>query len=74
MFQYEKIMDVSNYSEYEARVCGYIGELLLETWIKRNNILFKEIKYRFIGEKHWGKKIFKFLKSKFIKKSRTFNE
>ena len=73
LFKYEKMMDVSKYNEYESRLCGYIGELLLETWIRKNNIKYKEIKYRFIGEKHWFKKIFRFIMHKFIRKSRAFN-
>ena len=52
---------------------GLTSELLLETWIRKNNIKYKEIKYRFIGEKHWFKKIFRFIMHKFIKKSRAFN-
>jgi hypothetical protein len=72
LFEYEKKMDVTGYNEYESRLCGYIGELMLEVWIQKNDIKYKEIKYRFIGQKHPFVKAWRFLKHKFSKKSRPF--
>lgn len=72
LFEYEKRMDVENYSEYEARLCGYIGELLLETWMQYKKVPFKELKYEFVGQKHWGGKIYNFLLTKFFKSKRSF--
>lgn len=66
LFKYEKIMDVSNYSEYQARLCGFIGERLLELWIRHNKIAYKEIKYGFIDGNHLKEKITKFLKHRFF--------
>lgn len=74
LFEYEKVMNVDGYNEYESRLCGYIGELLLETWIRQNNIPFKEIRYGFVGKKNWIKKILNFLKTKYIKSERTFSD
>lgn len=67
--QYEKLVDVSGYSEYQARICGFIGERLLEVWIRKNNVKYKEIKYGFIDGNHFFEKVLKFIKHSFSKRN-----
>ena len=38
----EKTLDISNYSDYEARVFGYLAELLVDVYINANNLKYKE--------------------------------
>lgn len=44
LFEVEKRIDVSNYSQQEARIFGYISERLLGVWILHNNIKVKELR------------------------------
>lgn len=61
----EKRIDISNYSVSEQRIFGYISELLLDVWVEYNNIKYTELPVMFMGNQHWFKKIFTFLKRKF---------
>ena len=36
LFELEKQVDISNYSEYEARIYGFIAERLLNVWVLKN--------------------------------------
>lgn len=58
-------IDISRYSVQEARVFGYISELLLDVWIEKNNVKFGEIKWHQIGPKHTIRKILAFVGRKF---------
>lgn len=60
----EKRVDISNYSEYEKRIFGFISEILLDVWVDKNKINYTEKPVMFIGKQHWGKKIFSFLARK----------
>lgn len=41
LFELEKITDISYYSSAQARVYGYLSELLLNVWINKNNLKVK---------------------------------
>ena len=45
LFDLEKITDLSEYTPAEARIFGYISELLLNVWVKQNNL---KIKYYYL--------------------------
>lgn len=62
----EKRTDLTNYSESEARIFGYISELLLDVWLDYNQIKYKEVKVIFMERQNWIVKVYKFLKRKFI--------
>lgn len=63
--QVESKLDISDWNQSEARVYGYISELLLDVWLDQHNDLkYKELSVGFIGNQHWGTKIFNFLKRK----------
>jgi hypothetical protein len=74
LFEIEKRIDVSSYNVYETRVCGYIAEFLLDTWIEKNNIKYYEKRISFLEKQNWIKKGFVFLRNKVSKKWRVFNE
>lgn len=51
-------------TEIEQRLCGYIGEVLLDVWIEKNNIQYEEIDFMFMEQQNWLKKGLEFLKRK----------
>ena len=72
LFELEKRIDTSNYDVYESRVCGYIAEFLLDTWLEKNNIQYQEVELKFMEPRSLFKKYLLFLKNKFIKNQRIF--
>lgn len=65
LFELEKIVDVSQMSSFEARLFGRISELLLDVWLDKNKIAYKEIGFVQMGDENLGSKIKGFLKAKF---------
>ena len=55
LFELEKRLDISDYSAYDRRVFGFVGERLLDVWIRANDIPYVE-----------PTKIIRFLKRKFL--------
>lgn len=43
LFELEKITDLSNYTQTEARIYGYISELLLNVYVHKNGLKVKEL-------------------------------
>jgi hypothetical protein len=68
LFELEKRLDISAYSAFEARVFGRIGELLLNVWVEKNRISYKEVPYIFMEDAKWNRKIMNFLLAKFLHK------
>jgi hypothetical protein len=60
----ERRLDISGYSEEEARVFGRIGELMLDVWLEANGITYKEIGMMFMERQNWVKKATLFLARK----------
>lgn len=65
LFQVEREIDISGYSESEARVFGYLSERMLDVWIDTNEVLYQELSVVFMEQQHWGRKGLAFLKRKF---------
>lgn len=61
----EKEIDISNYSVQEARVFGYISELLMDVWLYTTKESYKELSWGQIGSKHLVKKSISFISRKF---------
>lgn len=61
----EKKVDVSQYDAFQARLFGRISELLLDVWIERKKLSYKEIPYIHMEYINWIDKGVKFLKAKF---------
>lgn len=64
LFELEKRIDISNYTTMEARVFGFISELLLDVWLETKQIKYKEINVSFMEKQNWLKKGGLFLKRK----------
>lgn len=54
LFEVEKRTDISNYSDAEARIYGYLSEILLNVWIQYNHLNVKH--YNVIVDKPLTKK------------------
>lgn len=68
LFELEKRIDISGYNKYQARVFGFISELLLDVWIEQNNLTYKEVPVINMEKTNWLKKGSCFLKAKFFGK------
>lgn len=68
LFETEKEIDTSKMSAFDARLFGRVSELLLDIWLKKNKIAYKEIGLVQIGDENWASKIRGFLKAKFAGK------
>jgi len=66
LFELERRLDVSTYSEYDRRVFGFVGERLLDVWIRANGIRYAELPVLHTESQHWPMKIFRFLARKFL--------
>lgn len=42
LFEVEKITDITNYSDYDKRLYGFLSEILLRVWLDKNNMKLKE--------------------------------
>ena len=65
LFAMEERIDITSYSEYEARVFGFISERLFNVWLLKNNLNSVEVPVVFLENEHWGRKIYRFLRRKF---------
>ena len=68
LFELEKRMDVTQYDSFHARFFGRVSELLLDVWINKNKINYKEVKVIDMQNVNWFKKGYAFLMSKFTGK------
>ena len=66
LFELEKRLDISSYDAYNTRVFGFVSELLLDVWLEKNKIPYKEQNVSFMEKQNWLKKGGAFLKRKFI--------
>lgn len=65
----EERIDLSEWDKSEQRVFGYLSERLLDVWLDKNNIDYKDIKYMFMEKQIWIKKGWNFIRRKFKAKS-----
>ncbi len=61
LFELEKRIDVSNYSDYQKRVFGFIAERLFNIWLDKNNINVIALPITHIEPENIMKKAVKFL-------------
>lgn len=62
----ENRTDISSYNAVEARIYGYISELLLDVWLEANNLTAWEQNVSFLEPQNWLKKGGLFVKRKFM--------
>ena len=65
LFELEKRLDLSTYSENDARVFGFVAERLLDVWIEKNRQKYLDLPYVYIEKQNWFIKIWNFLKRKY---------
>ena len=68
LFELEKQTTPAQYNKYQARLYGYISELLLDVWIEQNKLKYKEVSFINMEKTNWLKKGSSFLKAKFFGK------
>jgi hypothetical protein len=68
LFELEKQTNPLQYNKYQARLYGYISELLLDVWIEKNKLNYVEIPIINIEKIKWLKKGYSFLAAKFLGK------
>lgn len=61
LFELEKYIDHKKYMGYQKRVYGYLAERLLDVWIEKNKINYKEVEIVNIEGNNWLKKIYQFI-------------
>ena len=61
----EKMIDITEYDSFQARLFGRVSELLLDVWIEKNNVKYKEVPYMHMEKINWIKKGKSFLNAKF---------
>ena len=61
LFKLEKRLDISSYSDNDARVFGFVSERLLDIWIEANHLRFCNIPYVFMEKQNWFIKIRNFI-------------
>lgn len=66
LFALEERLDTSDYSDYDKRVFGFVGERLLDVWIETNHIVYHELPVLHTESQHWLRKGSAFLKRKFF--------
>lgn len=66
LFTLEQRLDISAYNTYEARVYGFISELLLDVWLEANHVAYQEQNVSFMEKQNWLKKGGAFLKRKVL--------
>ncbi|EKK20486.1 DUF4422 domain-containing protein [Fructilactobacillus florum] len=65
LFQVQARIDISSYSAQEARVFGYLSEILLDVWLTTNQVSYVECNWIQLGDRQLVKKAIGFLKRKF---------
>ena len=56
LFELEKRVDISNYSDYDKRIFGFLSERLFNVWLDKNNYKLKEL-YVYNIEENWLKQL-----------------
>ncbi|MBQ6659850.1 MAG: undecaprenyl-phosphate glucose phosphotransferase [Lachnospiraceae bacterium] len=64
LFELEKRLDISAYSDNDKRVFGFVAERLLDVWLETNKIQSKDVPYMFLEKENWIVKGFRFLSRK----------
>jgi len=68
LFELEKRVDFKKYDSFHARFFGRVSELLLDVYIRTNQLSYKEIRVIDMQKINWWKKGTSFLRAKFLGK------
>lgn len=67
----ESYYDLKNMDPFQARLIGRVSERLLDVWVMKNNLCYKEIDYIYFGKSNFHKKVLGFIMAKFFGKKYT---
>lgn len=68
LFETEKRLDLSSYTENDRRVFGFLGERLLDVWLDTRGMRYSEAPVINLESQHWLRKGTAFLKRKWKKR------
>lgn len=68
LFELEERLDISGYSDYDARVFGFVSERLLDVWMTTNAVDYTELPVLYMEQQNWLIKGGNFLKRKLLGK------
>lgn len=66
LMELEDRTKANDYSAYQARLVGRVGELMLDVWIEKNQVAFRELPVLYMEKINWWNKGTAFLKAKFL--------
>lgn len=69
LFEVEDRIDITSYSVQEARVFGYLSELLMDVWLNTKKYKYVEVNWVQLGKRNLAKKIYSFILRKFSKQT-----
>ena len=67
LFEVEKRLKDKTYDAFQARYPGRLSEMLLDVWINKNELGYKEVPFMYTEKIDGVKKVKSFLKAKFLK-------
>ena len=73
LIKLESILDISTYSRNDQRVFGFVGERLLDVWVEKKNIVYKELPYTFLENQNILKKGCNFLERWYMGERKKHN-
>lgn len=56
LFELEERVDITGWDAYEARIYGFVSELLLDVWLEQNGVAYAEQNVSFMEKQNWLKK------------------
>lgn len=66
LFKVETMVDISQYGQQEARVFGYLSELLLDVWLTHQKLSCAEVPVMYMEKQQLPAKAYNLLKRKFF--------
>jgi len=66
LFELEKRLDISSYSQNDRRVFGFISERLLDIWLETNGYKYRELPFVYMESQNWLVKGGNFIKRKLL--------
>lgn len=67
----EECYDLQNMDPFQARLVGRVSERLLDVWVAKHQLKYKEIDYIYFGKNNYKKKLIGVLMAKFFGKKYT---
>lgn len=64
LFELERRLDISSYSDYDKRVFGFVAERLLDVYVRAKGVRYAEMPVLHLESQHWPRKIVAFLRRK----------